>query len=280
MNDHRPDAAGPGLADAELIRYLDGELDALGRARVERRIADDPAAARRLETLRRRGRRMRELLAAADAPALGNGRSPHGPEFPAESAGAADARPAPVIPLNARAPGRETGTAGRRRFLRAAVVLLALAATALLAPPVRALIAEGLARLAAAFGEEPAVPAATGTAPTADGSAGARDAEFGAAFDVAAAEFRIEVATGQAAGTLTVRPGAGERGSAAIDGPAGQAELVVSDGVLRIRNGEDATASYVVALPATVRRVHIQVGGQETVALPLDREHRIELTRR
>lgn len=40
-------------ADEELVAYLDGELDAEGAARVERRLADDPAYRARLSHLQR-----------------------------------------------------------------------------------------------------------------------------------------------------------------------------------------------------------------------------------
>src|SRR5690606_25924738 len=74
--------AGPGgclmadetmrfFGDAELVRYLDGELDEQGRARLESAIAAAPAVQARLEQLRRRGEALRERLREAD---------PHVPE--------------------------------------------------------------------------------------------------------------------------------------------------------------------------------------------------------
>jgi hypothetical protein len=270
MTEHRPDAPGTGPDDAELVRYLDDELDAIGRARLERQIAADPASALRLETLRRRGRRMAELLASADAHVLGNGRT-------------APAGAPRLLSNPPRAAQTHVDRAATRRtnLLRAAVIVLALAAAAVLAPPVRALIADGLARLADTVGRTPPAAPRPDAATAADAAdpAGNRD---GVVFQliVGTTDFRIDVDSEQRAGALVLRRGEPGSGSAEIDGPAADAELLVAAGTLRVLNNEGATASYVIVLPATVRRVHVRVDRRAVITLPLDGDRRVDLTGR
>src|SRR5262245_48963579 len=54
------------ITDAELIRYLDGELDAGTRSALDRRLASAPEAAARLEALRRRSRAMSQFIRSAN----------------------------------------------------------------------------------------------------------------------------------------------------------------------------------------------------------------------
>ena len=53
MNDLQNTPATTATIDEELVAYLDGELDASGAARIERRLADDAAYRARLAQLER-----------------------------------------------------------------------------------------------------------------------------------------------------------------------------------------------------------------------------------
>src|SRR5687768_14556676 len=53
MNEPQNTLATPATIDEELVAYLDGELDASGAARVERRLADDATYRARLAQLER-----------------------------------------------------------------------------------------------------------------------------------------------------------------------------------------------------------------------------------
>src|SRR5688500_4657615 len=53
MNEEQNTLTTPAGIDEELVAYLDGELDASGATRVERRLADDAAYRARLAQLQR-----------------------------------------------------------------------------------------------------------------------------------------------------------------------------------------------------------------------------------
>ena len=53
MNENENNVADLSAVDEELVAYLDGELDASGATRVERRLADDPEYRQRLTDLQR-----------------------------------------------------------------------------------------------------------------------------------------------------------------------------------------------------------------------------------
>ena len=203
MNDGLFPGASAAADDGELIRYLDGELDALARARLERVLAADPAVARRLETLRRRGERMNRLLAASDAPAASDWRSGQGGGLDQERAlgygralehghalghGRALEHDGHALGHGRAARPGGAPRARRPRLMRAAIVVLALAGAALLAPPARAFIAGRIQDLLATIwpggrpvSDTPARPA--GSPP---------EETFLTRFSVTGEEFRVE----------------------------------------------------------------------------------------
>ncbi|HEX2191386.1 MAG TPA: hypothetical protein VHG51_20915, partial [Longimicrobiaceae bacterium] len=101
----------------------------------------------------------------------------------------------------------------------------------------------------------PALPPAPAPAPPA--GSGVRVAPRGD-------EFVPEPASRQAGGTLTLRADPAPEVAVESVGPGG-APLLVLPGGVRIRNDAASTASYRVALPPTVRRVRVRIGGEERV---------------
>jgi hypothetical protein len=256
---HGPRPDGAGLDDAALVRYLDGELPEIERARLERDLAGDPAAAARLATLRRRSERLRTLLHRDDAAAAQLDRRV--PE-PPHRTGAA---PRTIVF------GRPRRDREALR-LRAAVVILALLAAGLVVPPVRAWIASGITRLT---GDEAAAGVDVHAAQPTPGD----DTAVTVTLEARGDTFDIRIDRHQAEGTLIVRRSRGEtaalpggdtasddRGRAVLRGAAGDADLLVLPGSLHVRNGEGARASYEVSLPASIRSVRIRIGDHVSIA--------------
>jgi hypothetical protein len=206
-------------ADAELIRYLDGELDAQEKAGIEARLAADNALRERLETLRRRGRKLSSLLDATDTPP------------PAATAAAPERRP-------------------RRPALLAAAIVLLIIGAAVLVPPVRAWIASQWQRTP---GDEsaPANAAAQADAP-------ALADTLNVSFPVGHPTFDIELLNLQARGQLVVFVTDSTSGSATIRNGKGE-ETFLFPGGIRFINGAESTADYEVAVPRSVRRVTVRL---------------------
>jgi anti-sigma-K factor RskA len=232
MNEHGLVPRRTGPDDAELVRYLDGELSPIERARVERDIAADTAVASRLAALRQRTAGLQALLAHGD------------PHMEA---------PRVLLAHRARAPRAAT-------LLRAAAIVLAVLALGMLVPPVRAWVAASFARIAGS-----APPSGEATPLTASPSAaGALRITFAVHGDA----FQVAVDYPQAEGTISIRRTAAttdegaQRGAAEIHGAA-DADMLVLPGVLRIRNQPGDRASYSVVLPERVTDVTIRIGNRE-----------------
>ena len=237
------------MTDAELVRYLDGEIEGGPRAALEARIAAAPGAAARLEALRRRSTRLATLLAELDPPATQVNES------------AAAIRPvvaAGVAPARAWPPGPAP--------LRWAAAIALLLAAAFTVPPARAWMIERARDVAEALGLAAASPEAAPDAPAGSAADAAQAASLSVTFAVSADTFEIQA---PARGRLTVRRGAGAAGSAASAGTPG-GDLVVLPAGLRIEGTTTRDARYEVTLPASVAAVRVRVGaGAATVhALP------------
>lgn len=240
---------GRTVTDAELVRYLDGELDPAGDAALLERVRAEPASAARLETLRRRSERLSELLVALDvrggaegAPAMKRLRGTAPAERTGEVAG--------TVARAASAPrGRRHGPP---TWLRIAAALGLVLGATFAAPQARAWIGAQARAVAVALGiAQPAEPApGRGAAPAVDGTTIVR-------FAVTADTFFVDAPLGP--GRLVVRRGPGTAGSARAAGPAG-AELVVLPGGLRVGGTLAAASRIELVLPASVTAVRLRRG--------------------
>jgi hypothetical protein len=212
------------ITDAELIRYLDGELDAGTRSALDQRLASAPEAAARLATLRRRSRALSQLMRAAN------------PSGPATRASADAIRPqmvqrqqSPWIPL-----------------LRIAAVIAVLL-IGIAVPPVRAWL---VAHLPGSKQTSTSNNPSGSTSASASNAATSPTADVVYNFTVTADTFDLEVT--QSAGTLVVSRSAG--GSASAEANAAGTSFLVLPRGLRIEGPASAGAQYTIALPA---RVHV-----------------------
>jgi len=256
----------PHLEDGELLCLLDGEAEAVARPYAEAHLEACADCRGRMERYRTRRARLASLLASADF-------SPPVPMVPpstvlvsevdATAGQAATTRPdARVIPLRPRPapPVRRVD----RPWLRAAAVVLLLAAAVAVATPARAWIARWVGRQWSQLGHggPPAPPA---TAPPVPAPPAAPQASAQVRFVPAGTELRVEVAHAQRVGTLTLVPVAGTAALAEVLGAPGVELLVVPSG-LRIRNAAGDAAGYRIQVPEGVRRVRVRVGaGRESV---------------
>ncbi|HEX7090624.1 MAG TPA: hypothetical protein VF192_10860, partial [Longimicrobiales bacterium] len=227
------------MTDAELVRYLDGEIEGAPRAALEARIAAAPDAAARLDTLRRRSARLSALLADLDPPL----------EEVQQSAAA-------IRPMVAAGAARARGWLPGPALLRWAAAVALLLGAALAVPPARAWMIQRVRDAAEALGlldtaPEPAVETPAGAAPDALQAASVR-----VTFEVHVDTFEIEAPP---RGRLVVHRGPRASGSAEAAGVPGVAFVVLPTG-LRIEGPATDDARYDVALPASVAAVRIRAG--------------------
>lgn len=158
----------------------------------------------------------------------------------------------PAVPAMAY-PADRIAHAVRRRTVvrwRAAAAIAVVATAALGVPPVRAWIVRTAQVLWSA---------ATGRRHTAPAAPAQPEATNSVTFTPAAGAFVIHVARPQREGSLTVETVADTSASAAVPGGRGAALVVLPDG-LNIVNETGATSSFVVRVPATVRRIAVTIG--------------------
>lgn len=208
-----------------LLRLLDGALEDDERVLVTTHVRGCPTCVERTADLRVLSHGLSRVLARTDAVRESGGRILSLPRR---------ARPAP-----------------RRTWRRAAMIVLALAAAALAAPPVRAWLASGLEAIRGAGRDAPAeAPAPAAVEPNA------------IAFPFTDTVFVLTIDTRQSAGTLTIaftmRPG-----PVRAEATSARPELmVVPDGV-RIANDASDPGSYRIDLPEPVRVVRVRIAGVE-----------------
>lgn len=241
MTPHALDAMHPG--DADLLRVLDGETDALERADAATHAATCAACAARMQALHARRVRLGTLLAATDAPV-----------------------PALAPPLRAPAllhdaAAQREATWRRGPVLRAAAALLLVAGAAFAAEPaIGRWMARQLDRLTSdGAASAPDAPRAT-PAPAMGGAV--------VAFTPAPGPFAIRFDARQAGGTLTIVADTGAQARAARTGEDG-AEIVVLPSTFVIRNTGSSTASYRVAVPAALGEVRVRIGDGMEIVVPL-----------
>jgi hypothetical protein len=264
---------GNAASDADLIRYLDGELNADERARVDAAVAEDVALADRLASLLARGERLRALLADSD-PSEAEARATN-PATPAAGGPRAKAQWGRTVQSDATVRSIEgaramltrrlaTSRASGGHWLRAAAVILFLLGAGLFVPPVRAWIVDRLESLVpgedAVVEMSPAIRSADDTAPLAYRIA------------VTGSTLFLDVDAAQAGGELTVRVADVANASLEpMDADAGDPVLVMPDeDRVRIQNGEASTASYRLTLPQSVATLRIRIGGGLVRTFELD----------
>jgi hypothetical protein len=255
-SNHSPGAA---VTDAELIRYLDGELDDDERGRIDEALAGDPGLARRFAQLRTRAERLSALLGATDAaPAV----AAAPPAASAPGAAAPPAAPAKVIDLNAAWAAQQGVPPHPVRpyrplagWLRAAAVVAFLLAGTLLVPPVRAWIAGVLARAFDKGDEATAIGSRPVASPPVD--------TLSITFATGSATFTLEFAAAPTAGRLVVERTRIDSVFAALYTTGGGEELQrVRSDLLRVANAAASTADYRLVLPSVVSTVVVRVPGR------------------
>lgn len=233
-------AAERHLADDELVRQIDDELDPAEVDRVEAHLAGCGRCRAALAELEVLSARFSAALPLAD-------RVPHVPTV------AADRAPA-VAQRRSRAWVASP-------VWRAAAAIALLAGLALAIAPVRAWMAERLGLATRPAEEAPAVMESGGNDSPDDG--------LRIAFVPEGDRFVVRVSQPQSTGSLTLAAAAGDSASAEIAGDrpsAGTVEgasvaadlLVLPDG-LGIRNDASSTADYRVTVPGGLTRVEVRV---------------------
>jgi hypothetical protein len=221
------------LTGADVVRLLDGEGEPQLRARWQHHLDQCPMCRDEVAGLRSDSDAIARWLRAAD--------------FEERKRGAAT----PDAPRRHR-PGSMGGA-----WLKAAAVVLLVAAPAVAIPSVRGWVAERVG-----LGTEPG-PALTEMRAT------AASAPSAIRFVPAPGEFVLLVSTTQAVGTLTLGRAEGEEAVLELAEPA-QAEAVVSAGSVRIENSPSATGGYALRLPTSVASVRIDLGGRSIMVAGTD----------
>lgn len=234
MNDEGKDT---GVGDADLVRYIDGELDAAATARIHAALAGNATLAARLETLRRRTAGLHTLLARTDPPA---GRT----DPPADIG-------------RSSSPGSPGGGGPGPWLLRAAAVILVFAGVVSLVPPLRALVLDGWTRLTAAD-EAPARPAP----PPPPELLAVPDTVTAERVEVRFDSFDFELTAWQESGTLRIRVEDVESARVEIVTRTTREAFVRLPNGMRIINTAESVADYEVVLPRRVRLVRVTVNAQ------------------
>lgn len=246
---HAP-PADEHLDDGAIVRLLDGEPG--DRAAADAHLAACPVCAERLATLRRRSLNLGALLTRGDFPVPATPQAPAAPQTPA----------APVDELAAR---RAARAAPSRVWLRAAAIAALVVSAGLFSSPVRAWIRDLLGGMGG--GAPVAVQPAPAPAPVP--ATEARPASARIQFTLGGDELTVEIARAQAGGALVLSAAPGATASAEVRGPADTtpAALLVLPAALRIANEPGSVAEYHVAVPASVQRVRVRIGGGGAVVV-------------
>jgi len=238
-------SSGRAADDADLVRYLDGELGADETARIEAALASDAGLVARLETLRRRAARLNALLASADPSAEATEAAD-----PVRKAGLRSITTVGAGASAERSSGSAVPSAG---WVRAAAIVFALLGAALLVPPVRAWIIERLQT----FGSDSPVVTTSSPEP-----AQPTPDPVSATIPAPGPVFVIDFDNVPAAGSLTVRTTAGEDALYEIESQSqGGSALVLPDG-LRFQNRPGSASNYAVTLPPSVTTVRLLMDGR------------------
>ena len=148
----------------------------------------------------------------------------------------------------------------QQRWQRAAAVLLIIGSLAAV-PPVRAWAIGWVAKQIAALTGGSRRDAAPIAPPVAQNAPPANAIDSGATlwFDAEGAELAVEIVSPQASGTLTFSPSTRPMTGVEVVNGAGETPLVREHGV-RLINNSASTASYRLAVPATVLQIRVRIG--------------------
>lgn len=229
-------ARTPHLSDGDLGRLLDGEATHWERECARSHLAECIDCAGRLESVEDASADLAELL------------------------GAAEVSPPPVDLLIEKAKSRRVRKTGAEApwspLLRAAAVVILVAGGSLTVSPLRAWIAETWQDIAVLFTEASFVAdeeIEVSVVQEEDGSV--------VFFLPAGEDFLIDLDHHQTHGAVSLRLNESHRGAARIVGARGEDLFVLSQGI-RVRNGTTSSASYEVALPSSVTRATLRIGGE------------------
>jgi Flp pilus assembly pilin Flp len=237
------------LPESDLVRLLDGELNAREQTRAEGHINSCSACQERLRTIEHRCIRLTSLLRESDwsAPTVS-------PAFAAQLE--RKSSPAP----------RTRNRPAETHWGRAAAIIAVLLAVGVVATPLPATVAQWVAeRWSALTSPRANEPAASsyGSAPVQE--VGRTRIQFVPEGD----ELFLEFATRQASGIVTVRSADVGMVSAEVARAGGaSADLLVLPGGLRVHNMAESTADYIVIVPRTINAVSVRVGGDDLIVLP------------
>ncbi len=223
----------------QVVRYVDGELEADERSQIERHLDRCQSCRATIERTRQGAAELGRLLSASDFP----------------------------IPALTRATGRSR-LHRRRSRLRPSVRTLAavlcgvVIATMVSVGPVRAWVADRWGDLKALVVRE----AASVTA-VAELDAGNNRASL--TFTPKSREFVLGIANRQIRGQLVVEFLEDTRASAEILDGSNEDLIVLPDG-LRILNGPESTASYRLTIPARYSSIVLELGSEPGVTLSVN----------
>lgn len=221
-------------SDSDLIRYMDGEGGVDQRQRARSHLGECPSCEQRLSLLRARSAALSDLVDHMQVPER-------------------EVALPPLATGTAAADGRGSSSAGRYGgLLKAAVIVLLTAAPALaIVPPVRDWIATQWSELTAS----PGAP---------DGSGASVTAPSRSAVSFVPSDRTLNLWLEREGGPETIRivPAETERVTVESVGPAGDRLVVLPEGV-RIENGSDSNARYIVTVPSALETVVVYVAGVE-----------------
>jgi hypothetical protein len=221
------------LGDAEIMRLLDGD-DPDEAARSELHALSCGHCADQVAALRKDAATVRAWLdrAAFEEEVL---RGPH-------------------LPAPAQTPSRGRRARAAAPWLRAAAVLLLLAAPVAAVPALRQLLADTIADLRG--GDRAGVEAVTATA--GNGTT--------VRFVPDGGDFVVRFDEPQSAGSLRLGYSASDEAVLRVLGDAGEGPVVSAQSV-HVRNTTGSAASYLLEVPPAITRLRIQIAGRMTVVL-------------
>lgn len=236
-------AGGRSVTDAELIRYLDDQLDEAGRIEIAARLANDGASTARLETLAAHSRQLAGWLRAVD------------PADAAVDNAARAIRNSNIFLVHEAASTPWLRAASP--VLRAAAVVLLVAGAAMAVPASRNWLLQTIEQTVRAL-PSGALPE---NLPSPAGP------EIVHTFRVSGPALIVEV-SGTPAGTLVLERGEGELVTTRThDG--GGTQLTVLPSGLHIASAGTSQTTYEIEVPRTITRVLLRVAGsQETTLFP------------
>lgn len=227
----------------DLVRLLDGELDPGEHEHLDLHLGSCRACAREMETIRHRRARLEELLRAVDVQ----------PD--------AGLLPPAFRPVRRPRPGMRSAPVA----VRWAAAIAALLLVGALAGPLRATVAEWLARRWSQVSGS--LGGAEKTSPVPRNAPAISAPGSGVRLLPTTGEFVLEFDARQAGGTLTVARGDGPHVSVEAVGEGTAAPILVLPRGVHVRNTSQSTASYHLTVPAGLARVRVVIGGRTEVSL-------------